>query len=117
MHAHLGHPARVIRFPKAPYGDLPATSVNRRWISVAAAAGLLIGLLGGQLVHLVAQPTRRLPPMAASGAANDSSRPAYVAVSVPADDGFLGEIDYAVQLRSPAELRALDELTLIDDQR
>jgi len=45
------------------------------------------------------------------------SRQAYVAVAVPADDGFLGEIDYAVQLRSPAELRALDELTLIDDQR
>ena len=39
------------------------------------------------------------------------------AQQAPADDGFLGEIEYAVQLRSPAELRALDELTLIDDPR
>jgi hypothetical protein len=115
--AHLGHPARVIRFPKAPQGDMPATGVNRRWISVAAAAGLLIGLLGGQLVHLVPQPARRLPPMAATIAPSAPSRPAYVAATAPVDDGLLGEIDYAVQLRSPAELRVLDELTLVDDPR
>lgn len=115
--AHLGHPARVIRFPKAPQGDMPMTSVNRRWISVAAAAGLLIGLLGGQLVHLVPQPPRRLPPMATTIAPSAPSRPSYVAATVPVDDGLLGEIDYAVQLRSPAELRVLDELTLVDDPR
>ena len=115
--ANLGHSAKVIRFPKAPYGEMPTTSVNRRWISVAAAAGLLIGLLGGQLVHIVPQPTRRLAPMATSIAPSAPSRPAYVAVSAPVDDGLLGEIDYAVQLRSPAELRVLDELTLIDDPR
>ena len=115
--AHLGHPAKVIRFPKTYQADVPATSVNRRWISVAAAAGLLIGLLGGQLVHLVPQPARRLAPMATSIAPSAPSRPAYVAVSVPVDDGLLGEIDYAIQLRSPAELRVLDELTLIDDPR
>lgn len=115
--AQLGHPARVLRFPKAPSGELPATSVNRRWISVAAAAGLLIGLLGGQVVHIVPQPARRLAPMATSIAPSAPSRPAYVAASVPADDGFLGEIDYAVQLRSTAELRVLEELTLIDDAR
>lgn len=115
--AHLGHPAKVIRFPKAPHGDLPAASVSRRWISVAAAAGLLIGLLGGQLVHLVPQPARRLPPMATTIAPSAPARPAYLAVAVPVDDGLLGEIDYAVQLRSPAELRALDELTLVDDPR
>ena len=115
--AHLGHPARVIRFPKAPRGDMPTTRINRRWISVAAAAGLLIGLLGGELMHLVPQPARRLPPAAASIPPSAPSRPAYVAVAVPVDDGLLGEIDYAVQLRSPAELRVLDELTLIDDPR
>ncbi len=115
--AHLGQSARVIRFPKAPNGEMPPTSVNRRWISVAAAAGLLIGLLGGQLVHLMPQSARRLAPMATSIAPSGPSRSAYVAVSVPVDDGLLGEIDYAVQLRSPAELRVLDELTLIDDPR
>ena len=110
--AHLGHPARVIRFPKAPSGEMPATGVNRRWISVAAAAGLLIGLLGGQVVHLVPQPARRPGPMATSSMAPSApSRTAYVPASVPVDDGLLSEIDSAVQLRSAAELRVLDELT------
>lgn len=115
--AHLGQPAKVIRFPKAPFGELPSTGVNRRWISVAAAAGLLIGLLGGQLVHIVPQQSRRLAPMATSIAPSAPSRPAFVAVSAPVDDGFLGEIDYAVQQRSTAALRVLEELTLIDDSR
>jgi hypothetical protein len=115
--AHLGHPARVIRFPKAPHGEVPASGVNRRWISVAAAAGLLIGLLGGQVVHLVPQPTRRLAPMATSMAPSAPARPSFVAASATVDDGLLGEIDYAVQLRSNSELRVLDELTLIDDSR
>lgn len=113
--AHLGHPARVIRFPRAPYGELPTPSVNRRWISVAAAAGLLIGVLGGQFVHIVPNQTRRLAPMATSIAPSAPARPNFVQ-TVAADDEFLGEIDYAV-LRTPTELRTLAELTLIDDPR
>lgn len=109
--AHLGHSAKVIRFPKAPSGELPSTGVNRRWISVAAAAGLLIGLLGGQLVHIVPQPARRLGPAVSSTPPSPPSRTAYVPASGPLDDGLLSEIDYAVQLRSAAELRVLDELT------
>jgi len=111
--AHLGHSARVIRFPKAPSGELPVTGINRRWISVAAAAGLLIGLLGGQLVHLVPQQTRRLAPLATSSA---PSRPAYVPALAADDDDLLGEIDYAV-LRSAAELHVLDELTPVHESR
>ncbi len=114
--AHLGHPARVIRFPRAPYGELPTPSVNRRWLSVAAAAGLLIGILGGQFVHLVPAPTRRLAPMATSLAPSGPARPAFVQ-TMAADDEFLGEIDYAVQRRTPDELRVLAELTLLDDPR
>ena len=114
--AHLGHPARVLRFPRAPYGELPATTVNRRWISVAAAAGLLIGILGGELVHVVQPNARRSSPMATS-IAPSAPRPAYVAVSAPVDDGFLDEIDYVMQLRSAAELRVLDELTPVNDPR
>ena len=115
--AHLGHPARVIRFPKAPYGEVPSTSVNRRWISVAAAAGLLIGILGGELVHVVQPTGRRQSPIATSIAPSAPPRPTFVAVSAPVDDGFLDEIDYAVQLRSASELRVLDELTLLHESR
>jgi hypothetical protein len=115
--AHLGHPARVIRFPKAPSGELPSSAVNRRWISVAAAAGLLIGILGGELVHVVQPTARRSSPIATSIAPSAPARPAFVAVSAPIDDGFLDEIDSAVQLRSAAELRVLDELTPVLEPR
>jgi hypothetical protein len=113
--AHLGHPARVIRFPKAPQGDLAAAPINqRRWISVAAAAGLIIGLLGGQLVNLLPQQTRRLAPMATSIAPSAPSGPKFVPASAPADDGLLGEIELVMQARTATELRALDEFTLAD---
>ena len=115
--AQLGHPARVIRFPRAPHVEAPASGVNRRWISVAAAAGLLIGLLGGQLVNIVPRQTRRLPPMATSIAPSAPSRPSFVPASAPADDGLLGEIDYAVQLRFAGDLRVLDELTPAHEPR
>jgi hypothetical protein len=115
--AHLGHPAKVIRFPKAGHADAPAGGVNRRWISVAAAAGLIIGLLGGQLVHLVPQSNRRLAPMATSLAPSAPSGPAFVPVAASVDDGLLGEIELAMEFRSAAELRALDEFTPLALQR
>jgi hypothetical protein len=113
--AHLGHPAKVIRFPKTQVGDVQeAPTSHRRWISVAAAAGLLIGLLGGQLVNILPQPNRRLAPMATSIAPSAPSRPAFVPISAPVDDGLLGEIELVMQARTANELRALDEFTLAD---
>ena len=115
--AHLGHPAKVIRFPNAQHGELRTPNVNRRWISVAAAAGLIIGVVGSQFVDLVPQPTRRVAPIMTSSTPGASSRPSYVQASAPVDDGLLGEIDSALQLRSAAELRVLDELTFSDEPR
>lgn len=113
--AHLGNPAKVLRFPKAPAGELPSARVNRRWISVAAAAGLLIGILGGELLHLIQPAPRRPAPAAASIApAAAPLRPAYVSAVGSGDDRLLEEIDYAVQRRSAAELQVLAELTLGD---
>ena len=114
--AHLGHPARVIRFPKAGGPELPASGVNRRWISVAAAAGLIIGLLGGQLVHIVPQNNRRLAPLVSS-APSAPSAPEFVPISASADDGLLGEVEMAMQFRIANELRALDDFTPLADQR
>ena len=116
--AHLGHPARVIRFPKAAGPELAAAGVNRRWISVAAAAGLIIGLLGGQLVHLVPQNNnRRLAPMATIAAPSEPSGPTFVPVAASIDDGLLGEVELAMEMRSAAELRALDDFTPLADSR
>ena len=114
--AHLGHSAKVIRFPKAPSGDLPASGVNRRWISVAAAAGLLIGILGGELVHLFQPQTRPVAPLITSATAGAPVRSNFVPASASIEDSLLNEIELAVQRRSPSELRALAELTLGDDQ-
>lgn len=113
--AHLGHPAKVIRFPKGQFGDVQAPSVNRRWISIAAAAGLLIGILGGELVHLLPQPRQRTAPVASTGTVPASAaRTGYVQASVPVDDGLLGEVELVMQARTANELRILDELTLAD---
>ena len=112
--AHLGNPAKVIRFPKSAPAETPAGGVNRRWISAAAAAGLIIGLLGGQLVQLLPQ-NRRLSPMATSIAPSaPSPTPAFVPASAPVDDdGLLGEIELVMQARTASELRALEEFTLV----
>jgi hypothetical protein len=112
--AHLGHPAKVIKFPKGYLGDVQTPSVNRRWISVAAAAGLLIGLLGGQLVHILPPQNRLVAPMATSIAPSAPARAGYVPISAVADDGLLGEIELVMQARTANELRALDEFTLAD---
>ena len=115
--AHLGHPAKVIRFPRAPHGDMPIGGVNRRWISVAAAAGLIIGLLGGQVLHLVPPQNRRPAPMATSVAPSEpASGLAFVPASTTADDGLLGEIELVMQVRATGELRALDEFTPFNDR-
>lgn len=115
---HLEHPAKIIRFPKAGHGENASSTINRRWISVAAAAGLIIGVLGGQLVHLVPQQ-HRLSPMATSIAPSApiaAAGPKIVPVSTAVDDQFLEEVDLAMQVRSAAELRALDEFTPFSDR-
>ena len=111
---HLGHPAKVIRFPKASAVDRAVGAPNRRWVSVAAAAGLLIGLLGGQLVHLMPQQPvsrRAVVPVATATVPVRSEGPTYVPTSAPADDGLLGEIELTMNVRAANELRALDEFT------
>lgn len=108
--AHLGQPAKVIPFPHATAADAPSTGVNRRWITVAAAAGLLIGLLGGQVVNLLPQSARRPASIAAAPARPDAVQ-TIVPASVPDDDGFLSEIEMVMEVRSASAIRALDEFT------
>lgn len=115
--AHLGHPAKVIRFPKAPAADLPAGNVNRRWISAAAAAGLIVGLIGGQLMHLMPQPSRRVSAVATATVPSTSSGPTFVEVSASTDDDLLDEIEVAMEDRGASELHALDALTPLSESK
>jgi hypothetical protein len=113
--AHLGQSARVIRFPIAPHSVRPTAVVSRRWISVSAAAGLLLGVLSGQFVHFLPRQGARMIPASAPAAAivgTPSPVPAFAPLLVSApDDGLLGEVELAVRFRSASELEALDELT------
>ena len=70
--AHIGHSARVIRFPVAPQSVRPTAVVSRRWISVSAAAGLLLGVLSGQFVHFFPRSTNR--PVASFGASHHNQQ-------------------------------------------
>src|SRR5437899_5767245 len=62
----LERPARVLAFPKAARAVISGHSHVRRWVTVAAAAGLIAGVGLGQLVPLGrASIGRRAPGSAA----------------------------------------------------
>lgn len=110
--AHLGQSARVIRFPIAPHSARPTAVVSRRWISVSAAAGLLLGLVSGQLVHFFPRTTASRSSVTAPTSSIPTPVPAFAPVLISAsDDGLLGEVEVAVRFRSASELQVLDELT------
>jgi hypothetical protein len=114
--ANLGQVARVLRFPhRTREVAMPVSTSGRRWVSVAAAAGLIIGLVAGQMLHLV--PWTGLARRDASLTVQSAPRPAGGIVAASAvgppmtDDQFLDEIEAAVRLRRAHSLRALDALT------
>jgi hypothetical protein len=112
--AHLGEPARVLHFPGSAERTAGPGRARRRWVSVAAAAGLIIGLLAGQGLHLL--PARSAWQAAAARRATLDATPQQArfrpaaAVSV-SDDELLGSVESALQLRRGPELQALDSLT------
>jgi hypothetical protein len=94
--------ARVLRFPM--HTGPVAPPADRRWLAVAAAAGLVVGLLAGQLPHLGESPQIVGSPTAR--------------VSVPTarpdgllEDTLLSEVEAALDPDPSPELRALDALT------
>jgi hypothetical protein len=91
-------PARVISFPatlRAERGDAPGRRVAVSWVGVAAAAGIAIGIVGGQVSARLMQTPQA--PLSAS-----------IEISAPVDGRFL-EQSYD-QLNVTA-LEALDEAT------
>ena len=114
--AHLGKAARVLRFPaRMREAAMPVSPISRRWVSVAAAAGLIIGLATGQLLHLVPWESRlHQAGQLQVAPSRTSAGPVLIqsaAVANFGDDGLLDEIDEAMQLRGAPNLRALDALT------
>lgn len=116
--AHIGKAARVLRFPsRMRDASMPVSPISRRWVSVAAAAGLIIGLVAGQLLHFVpwesqlhrqAGQLQASTPRPQSGQVIVQSAAAVVTLS---DDELLDEINEAMELRRAPSLRALDAFT------
>jgi hypothetical protein len=103
--ARGSRPARVLAFPGHEPG-LPARRADRRWLAAAAAAGLVLGALVGQLPHLAGTGEAGAPPLSAT--------PAVVAAradSRPLEDTLLSEVEAALDAEARPELRALDLLT------
>jgi hypothetical protein len=121
--AQAGQPGRVLRFP-ASTRTAPhiTTTVSRRWISVAAAAGLIIGIAAGQMLHI--QPSadwqRQTGRNMTVGAARQPATGAGLALvpaSVSPDEELLTAVELAVQSHGAAELRALEDLTFVYEPR
>jgi hypothetical protein len=101
----VDEPARVISFPRhASRIDEPATGrrVAASWVAVAAAAGLLVGVVGGQV-------SARLTAPPASAADANLAEPPLTEPAVANNRASLKhDYDDALTLRS---LEALDEIT------
>lgn len=116
--AHLGKAARVLPFPaRAREAAMPVSPASRRWISVAAAAGLIIGLLTGQLLHFVPWDARL--HRASTSTPPPATRPDRLggmiiqasSATAPSDDELLDEVEQALQSSRATSLRALDAFT------
>ncbi len=111
---HVRHAAEVVTLPGQSAGEQRErrTPVRaKRWIAMAAAAGLVAGLLLGHFVNIGSRPVSSTrSPLAPVGAPAVMAEPVMMAAG-PADDEFLVLIEDAVISRRAAELRTLDALT------
>jgi len=104
---HASRAGRVISFPTA-FGRVapPSTAHGTRWVAAAAAAGLVVGLLGGHLTHDL-----RIQPAARASRSSVAATRAVLPVAQPTEDDLLGQVEVAFEGRGPSALRPLDALT------
>ena len=104
----LSRAGRVISFPTAFGRVSPSSAANRtRWVAAAAAAGLVVGLLGGHLTH----DLRVQPGGIVAGRAPAGGGRAAIVPAVQTEDDLLGQVEVAFEASGPSALRPLDALT------
>jgi len=104
----LDQPARVIAFPAASRADLNGSSGRRvaaSWVAVAAAAGLVIGVIGGQVSARLSRPVAPAPVTAAVTPSIDATL---------ASDTTTGPVDSSV-LDNPYESLDVPSLVALND--
>ncbi|AMY11021.1 hypothetical protein LuPra_04265 [Luteitalea pratensis] len=100
-----GHSGKVLPFPTTIHRPAEAPTL-RRWVAMAAASGLLIGIGAGRLMGPMSSAPA--PPWQKVSASPATGTPAGVQES---DEQMLVEIDAALARSRTKEFRALDELT------
>ena len=104
--------ARILRFPKGSRPFTASWQGAHRWPTAAAAAGLLVGLILGQFLHLHPEsPAARVPNVVDIGAdlpAVASTEPPFPATS---DEAFMDELELVLSRPQVSELSALDAIT------
>jgi anti-sigma factor RsiW len=106
-----GRPARLIAFPAAASTEWsPRSRPAARWIAGAAAAGLIIGVLAGQLVRV--RPAGNIARISSSGVVQHPEVGPLQAISTTmSEEEFLGRLEIAVEGTTGASLQPLDDLT------
>jgi hypothetical protein len=103
-----GHSGRVLPFPATVHRASSAPSL-RRWVTMAAACGLIIGVGAGRLMGpLGGSAVSNWRPAISAGSSATSGRPS---IQQESDEQMLVEIDAALTRSRTKEFRALDELT------
>jgi hypothetical protein len=103
-----GRPGRLITFPAShPHAPLLVRSrPASRWVAAAAVAGMVVGLLTGQMLPVgISAPASQIVSNEAS-----SSLTLRAVSTTLSDDEFLGQVE-AAGSAGPAALRPLDALT------
>jgi hypothetical protein len=109
-------PARVIAFPKFTRPMSAGPSLAHRWVTVAAAAGLVIGVALGQWMDLRhrfgPQPARTPSAILATTDPVPQREMGLQTVSAISDEALLSELDASLAMHpSVAPLRAIDTIT------
>jgi hypothetical protein len=104
--ARAQRPARVLPFPRHD-AALPPVRADRRWLAAAAAAGLILGAVVGQLPHWGAESSLADAPRPVATAPQMAAAPE----ARPLEDTLLSEVEAALDPDARRELRALDALT------
>jgi hypothetical protein len=107
--AQLDEPARVIAFPAAPVAssrDMNNRRVAPAWVGFAAAAGLVVGVVGSQMAARLEQPQTRQDATA-------TAAPATTPVSQPPThlEPAPSILEWELDRVTPRELQVIDELT------
>jgi hypothetical protein len=111
----MEHPARVLAFPKAARAVISGHSHVRRWVTVAAAAGLIAGVGLGQVldIHRTIDNPARVSNTAHIPVGVNSARANGVisAAVFTSDDDFLTDPEAFLRPRVSSALLPLEDMT------